>query len=145
VPTLWTKPVDRRWLFALERSLGPEPAFIVFDFSHCKVLHQRAVAFLGGLARLIESKGGRVTFDWPTCNQTVLRTVQQCGFSEAFGGPSMQLGTHAIPYRQDLVQGGDAIVDYLQESWLGRGWPRAANGMRNAYARACSICRVTDF
>jgi len=49
---------------------------IRFDFSGCNSLRPNAVAFLGGLARLIESRLGRVVFDWDTLrNNAVLRRL----------------------------------------------------------------------
>ncbi len=53
-------------LFRLWREASGGGQDVQFDFTGCGFLRQNAVAFLGGLARLIEYRGGRVTFDWAT-------------------------------------------------------------------------------
>jgi signal transduction histidine kinase len=123
VPTLLNREGDRLWLFELARQLDQvEPLAVTFRFPACRDLRQNAIAFLGGLARLVESRGGSVTFDWDSCSQRILKRVQQNGFSQIFGGPAASSVGHTVPYREDLIQDPNAIARYLQENWLGRGW-----------------------
>ena len=71
---------------------------------------------------MVESRGGSVSFDWSTCTPKILKTFQQNGFSQIFGGPAASAVGHTVPYREDLRQNADGIARYLQQSWLGRGW-----------------------
>jgi len=53
---------DFQSLFWLWSEVDDDCLDVTFDFSYCRFLRQNAVAFLGGLARLIEDRGGRVVF-----------------------------------------------------------------------------------
>ncbi len=39
------------------------------DFHYCEFLNHTAVALLGGLARLVKARDGRIFFDWDTLPQ----------------------------------------------------------------------------
>ncbi|MGO9531076.1 MAG: ATP-binding protein [Syntrophobacteraceae bacterium] len=106
-----------------------------FDFSGCGFLRPNAVAFLGGLARLIESRLGSVVFDWSTLHDNAVMTnLCQNGFAETFGYPVSGWGGHSIPYREDGVVDMNSIMDYLTYSWIGKGWVHVSNRLRDAIA-----------
>src|SRR5688572_8143866 len=123
VPTLRQRATDRDWLFRLEQMLRGAHLDVEFRFSGCKHLQQSAIAFIGGLSRLVESRGGTVAFRWDTLSPRVLRPLQQNRFAEIFGGPPGRSAGHTVPYREDRSQeNGDQIARYLLGDWLGRGW-----------------------
>jgi len=106
---------------------------IRFDFSGCDFLRPNAVAFLGGLARLIESRLGRVVFDWDTLRNNAVKTnLCQNGFAGAFNYPSPGWTGNSIPYREDRSRDVNGIMDYLELSWLGRGWVHVSRRLRDA-------------
>lgn len=104
-----------------------------FDFSSCGFLRPNAVAFLGGLAKLIQYRGGRVWFDTNTIQPAIFNNLSQNGFAHAMGFGYLPWGGNSIPYREDIYENQNAIVQYLKQIWLGRGWvnvsPALANGI----------------
>jgi hypothetical protein len=123
---------ERSSLVGLEQFIRKHSGDIVFDFSKCLSLRPSATAVLGGLARLVQHQGYRADFDWLTCSHSVLLHVAQNGFSQSFGGPTLEDGSHAIPYREDRANDANAIVNYLRERWLGRGWMNISAGLCEA-------------
>ncbi len=109
-------------LFQLWREASGDGLDVHFNFSGCGFLRQHAVAFLGGLARLIEYRGGRVTFAWDTLGNAVSANLAQNGFMEAFNGPGKSWAGNSIPFRHDPCQAAHDFEDYLTSLWLGRGW-----------------------
>lgn len=132
VPTINDRPGDFDRLFELRSAAEETSSDITFDLSACRFLRPNAVAFLGGLARLIESDDRRVAFDWSTANDRVVAVLRQNGFASLFGysGPRRGPG-YSIPYREDIVQSND-IIDYLAHEWLGSGWVHVSDRLRNA-------------
>lgn len=127
-------------LFDLWRQVGAAGRRVTFDFSRCTFLGQSGVAFLGGLARLIEHRGGEVTFDWSTLKDNIRMNLAQNGFLSAFGEGVAPWEGNSIPYREDAQLDKDALVDYLADRWLGRDWVHLSNDLRNAVAgRVCEI------
>lgn len=112
----------------------------MFDFSSCAFLGQNGVAFLGGLARLIEHRGGEATFDWSTLRENIRMNLAQNGFLSAFNAGVDPWEGNSIPYREDPELDKNGLVDYLAELWLGRDWVHLSDGLRNAVAgRVCEI------
>jgi hypothetical protein len=108
---------------------------IRFDFSQCGFLRPNAVAFLGGLARLVESRKGSAEFDWGTLHdQAVLNNLKQNGFAGAFGYPSSGWDGNSIPYREDNSLNMNEIMDYLTFNWIGKGWVQVSHRLRDAIA-----------
>lgn len=103
-----------------------------FDFRGCIFLRQNAVAFIGGLTRLIEYRGGRVVFGWDTMTSAVSANLAQNGFMEAFGGPRKPWQGNSIPFRQDGFLDAAGFGDYLTRLWLGRGWISVSLDLRDA-------------
>ena len=139
IPRINDRPTDFDKLFEFWNVVKEHSLDITFDFSTCDFLRPNAIAFLGGLARLVESRNGRVTFDWNTANDKILAILRQNRFAHAFGytgvsGPPRS----SIPYREDQSQSiyasdvKDDIIDYLAHEWLGHGWVGVSDNLRNA-------------
>jgi signal transduction histidine kinase len=111
---------------------------VSFNFSKCQFLRPNAIAFLGGLTRLIESKGRRVTFDFNTAPDKVMTILRQNDFAHKFGYPHFSGPGRSVPYREDrleLIRPSDLkddIIDYLYSDWLGRGWVHISQRLKNA-------------
>jgi hypothetical protein len=81
IPTLNDDPQDFVRLFGIWNEVNDYFEDIRFDFSRCDFLRPNAVAFLGGLARLIESRCGRVAFDWNSLrDERAMVNLRQNGF-----------------------------------------------------------------
>ena len=133
IPTLNDSPADFERLFSIWSKVHGYFEDVCFDFSHCDFLRPNAIAFLGGLARLIQSRNGTVAFDWKTLNNDwVKNTLSQNGFAGAFGRSSSSWTGHSIPYREDRLRDANGIVDYLEHYWLGRGWVHVSHRLRDA-------------
>lgn len=135
IPTLNDSPSDFKQLFDIWSRVHDYFEDVRFDFSQCGFLRPNAVAFLGGLARLIESRMGSVVFDWDSLhNQAVMNNLCQNGFSGAFGHPSAGWDGNSIPYREDNALDMNGIMDYLTFNWIGRGWVHVSERLRDAIA-----------
>lgn len=108
-------------LFNLWNQVNNDKLDATFEFSGCRFLRHNAVAFLGGLTRLIQVRGGTVRFALDTIQRKVKANLEQNGFISAlgFGGDSWK--GNSIPYREDFCQNKVALVDYLKTNWLGQG------------------------
>lgn len=141
IPTINDGLADFDKLFELWNVAKGYSLDITFDFSTCDFLRPNAVAFLGGLARLVEHRNRRVEFDWDTANDRILAILRQNGFAGAFGYTGILGGPgSSIPYREDQAQSihasdvKDDIIDYLTHEWLGAGWVRVSPKLKNAIA-----------
>ena len=132
VPTLYDAPRHFDGLFSLWRQANAESLDVMFRFSSCGFLKQNAVAFLGGLARLVEHRGGRASFDWNSLQDRVRVNLAQQGFLAAFGCPGGPWTGNSIPYRQDHTMNKSGLMDYLKTKWLGRGWINVSSPLRDA-------------
>jgi hypothetical protein len=115
-----------------------------FDFSECTFLHPSALTVLGGLARMVESRGGRVSFDWRTCRHDVLLSLRRSQFAAAFDASEANVAPaeskHTIPYREQRELDAEGTVSYLSDRWLGRGWLDVSEPLREAIVgRVCEI------
>jgi hypothetical protein len=133
ISTLNDASWDFAQLFSIWSQVNGYFEDVRFNFSRCSFLRPNAVAFLGGLARLIESRMGSVAFDWTTVHHRwVMMNLCQNGFAGTFGYPSSGWAGNSIPYREDKVQDVDGIMGYLTDSWLGRGWVHVSARLRDA-------------
>ena len=121
-------------LIRLWRAASGDGQEVLFDFTGCGFLRQNAVAVLGGLARLIEYRGGRVTFVWDTLGDAVKANLCQNGFMSTFGGELGPWRGNSIPFREDKQQNPHGFIEYLSELWLGRGWVNISPLLRDAIA-----------
>ncbi len=132
IPTINDDIVDYLKLFSIWNEVGLTQDGVVFDFTGCNFLRPNAVAFLGGIARLANSRNFPVVFNWSTARQQILINLCQCGFAESFGHNSPGWKGHSIPYREDRVSDANAVSDYLSEQWIGRGWLHISPDLRDA-------------
>ena len=121
-------------LCRLWREASGDGLEVQFDFTGCGFLKQNAVAFLGGLARLIEYRGGQVQFAWDTLADDVGANLAQNGFVETFGGPKKSWAGNSIPFRHDPKEDAHSFADYLTRLWLGRGWVNVSARLSSAIA-----------
>lgn len=136
IPTLNDGPSDFQALFALWTQINDYFEDVRFDFTRCRFLRPNAVAFLGGLARLIESRLGSVVFDWSTlpAGGKVITNLCQNSFAGTFGHPSSGWDGNSIPYREDSTLDMNDIMDYLTYNWIGKGWVHVSERLRDAIA-----------
>jgi len=138
IPTLNDTPTDFDKLFALGNTVLADAGHVIFDFSECQFLRPNAIAFLGGIARLIESKGRKVQFDFNTAHDKVLTILRQNNFAHFFGHPVFLGPGSSVPYREDRTDLNhqtnlkDDIISYLSNDWLGHGWVHVSPRLRNA-------------
>lgn len=125
VPTINDGPHDFDRLFDLWNQVNDDRLTVAFDFSSCKFLQHNGVAFLGGLARLIEYRHGRVFFKWETLLKKIYTNLGQNGFLAAFGFPKTAWRGNSVPYREDQFQDKNAIINYLKTRWIGHKWVQA--------------------
>jgi hypothetical protein len=117
-------------LFRLWDRLTTGCTDVCFDLTWCKFLRQNAVAFLGGLARLVEYRGGKVSFNWDIRDSAVAMNLAQNGFKAAFRAGGHPWAGNSIPYREDTRQDAHGFQHYLSELWLGRGWVKVSAPLR---------------
>lgn len=132
VPTLNDESWDFDRLFRLWADLNRDELGVAFDFSSCEFLRPNAVAFLGGLSRMVEHRGGCVEFLWSTMQNRIQMNLKQNGFAESFGGGTGPWLGHSIPYREDRLRDDSRIAGYLRKFWLGRGWVNVSEKLRGA-------------
>lgn len=123
---------DFQSLFWLWSEVNDDCLDVTFDFSYCRFLRQNAVAFLGGLARLIEDRGGRVVFLWNTLDPKIFTNLAQQGFLSAFGHSGGPWRGNSIPFRHDLLLDQAELMHYLKVLWLGRGWVNVSRPLQDA-------------
>lgn len=117
---------DYMYLFQLWNELNKDGFEVRFDFSSCSFFKHNAICFLGGLARLIISRGGSVDFGWETMNLWVSTTFEQNGFKKAFEHDSNPWDGTTIPYRELRIDSESpwpayGVSRYLEKDWLGKG------------------------
>jgi hypothetical protein len=131
VPTLNDSLNDFNVLFSLLKQVEGWGLNITFDFSHCGFLRQNAVAFLGGIARLVADRRGTVNFDLQTLKPGVRKNLTRNGFLAAFNYDEQTWAGTTIPYREDLLE-SENIAEYLSSMWLGRGWVQISGALKAA-------------
>lgn len=135
IPTLNDEASDFDQLFNIRNQVGDCAQDLRFDFSGCGFLRPNAVAFLGALARLVESREGNVVFDWDTLHdQAVMTNLCQNGFAGTFGHGSTGWDGNSIPYREHESLDMNGIMDYLTLNWIGKGWVQISHRLRDAIA-----------
>jgi len=138
IPTLNDNPTDFDKLCELGDLVHAANSDVIFTFSDCQFLRPNAIAFLGGMARIVESKGRIVKFDFDTAPDKVLTILRQNGFANQFGHSVFSGPGRSVPYREDRIEPirqanlKDEIIDYLTNEWLGHGWVHVSPRLRNA-------------
>lgn len=135
IPTLSDTSADFLKLFEMSRVASLEKECVCFNFSRCKSLRPNAVAFIGGLSRFLESQGIKVLFDWKSIESDFVRSIlAENNFAKAFDFPFQKRIEDTIPYREDRKMSVEDIMDYLADSWLGKGWVLLSARLRDAIA-----------
>lgn len=132
VPTINDDLSDFDKLFDLWNQANDDFLDVAFDFSRCRFLRHNAVAFLGGLTRLIQVRGGIVRFALDTIQRKVKANLEQNGFFSTLGFGGAPWTGNSIPYREDLRQDKVILDDYLKTNWLGRGWVHVSKMLKDA-------------
>jgi hypothetical protein len=133
VPTINDGEADYEKLFEIVEAVRREK-IVWFDFTDCRYLRQNAVATLGGVARLVESNGGVVSFEWGSCCTEVLENLKQNGFIRAFGKEVLVSAGNSIPYKESAVKDKASLMQYIKKGWLERGWLNITANERSAVA-----------
>lgn len=132
IPTINDAPSDFDRLFHLWSQVNDDYLEVEFDFSLCRFLRQNAVAFLGGLARLVEYRGGIARFNWHTLKDDIHTNLNQNGFLAFFGAGRGPWSGNSIPYQEYPMKDKDGIMAYLKGKWLGQGWMSVSPALRDA-------------
>lgn len=104
---------------------------VVFDFTKCKFLRQNAVAFLGGIIRFIQHRGGNVSFRMSTFRKKVHNNLIKNGFLNTLGIDSSSEPGNSVPYREDKISDPDNIINYLNNMWLGNNWIHISDKLKD--------------
>lgn len=107
---------------------------LTLDFQGCKFLSHIGVAFLGGLAHHVRAQGGQLNFDLETLKSNIRMNLAQNGFLFSFGAGQAPWSGNSIPYRNDDRQDSEAIMTYLLDHWLGKGWVNISSRLQEAIA-----------
>lgn len=131
IPTINDDLKDFDRLFQIQQEASQKHSEIFLDFSKCYFLRQNAVAFIGGLIRLLRSQGKTINIKWDSLHQKIAKNLQQNGFMHVFNNDLKPWSGNSIPYREDFKLNKGCIVDYLKENWLGKGWIDIAQDLQN--------------
>lgn len=92
-------------------------------FVGCGFLGQNAVVFLTALLGMLIQRNFSWHIAWETCEAPVLRNLKRNGFAGRFGLAQALPLQNAIQIRKFHTAGEEeAVVGYLQDEWLNRGW-----------------------
>ena len=139
VPTLHSESTHFESLFVMFQTVedtfrqsDASPKFC-FDFSLCHFLQQNAVVLIGGLARLIETRGGFIQFRWDTLSHEVKRNLLKNGFLRTFdNGWGKVAEGNAVAYKEHGTPEAHEVLPYLENDFLGRGWMRLSPYLKAA-------------
>jgi anti-sigma regulatory factor (Ser/Thr protein kinase) len=107
---------------------------LTLDFQKCKFLSHIGVAFLGGLAHHVRAQGGQLNFDVETLKPEIRMNLAQNGFLFSLGAGPAPWSGNSIPYRNDDRQDSEAIMTYLLNHWLSKGWVSISSRLQEAIA-----------
>ncbi|MFH1097455.1 MAG: ATP-binding protein [Candidatus Desantisbacteria bacterium] len=118
-------------LFNLWNQINNDNMDVTFEFSNCKFLPHSAVAFLGGIIRLIQARGGIVRLVLDSIPTKVKANLEKNGFLSILGFGGVSKTGNSIPYREDSYQDKVVLVDYLKMYWLERGWVHVSEMLKD--------------
>ena len=117
------QPTDFERLFALyQQATQTDAEIVTLDSSAVKFMGQNAVAFLGGMIRMLSYQGKEV--EWVPSRAAIVReSLQKTGFSATiFAEPAYYGTVAAVKYREDHVYNATAIGAYMDGDWLRESW-----------------------
>lgn len=132
VPTIRDGTEDFFALFNLWSASSSHDGSVLFEFSKCRFIMQNGVAFLGGLAKLLESSGKPVTFKWDTIRPPVAASLRRNGFLPFFGQPGEIVTGTAAEFRQDTELDKESLVAYLVRDWIGTDRVKLSAALKEA-------------
>lgn len=136
---------DFTWLFRLWQDHQNYVGELVFDFTFCSFIGQGAVAFIGGLMRLLEARGCVVRLKTETLRPAVHANLAQNGFLHAFGSPHQPWQGNSVPFRHDQAQDPHGFANYLEQMWLGKNWIKVSDALRGAMVSRLSEAYTNVF
>lgn len=113
IPTINDNKDDFNTLFKFYNQIDASNSWtekIFFDFSSCKFLRPNAVAFLGGIARLVEFSGGKVTFDWKLIKENIYTNLCKNNFADSFDAPNTLSCGNAMRY---LIEKINIVIEMV--------------------------------
>ena len=136
VPSFHSLPEAPVRLAEIERRLAriSHGETVDFHFSQCNFIDSVGVVLLGLFQRRLRERGVHVRFQHSTMTDEVKAGLIQNGFAFAVGASERGLSGNSIPFREDLIQDEDSVIDYLKDEWLGRGWVAIDRETANAIA-----------
>lgn len=135
IPTINDEEGDFMRLFMIyQQVMETNAPQVMFVFTYCRFLRPNAVAFLGGTIRSLQKKGVTVFVDWKSIPSAVMASLRQNTFCCKLGHNSQTPPGHAIPYREDPKEDANSILDYLTQNWIGKGWVKVSEPLRDAIA-----------
>lgn len=107
---------------------------ITLDFNNCSFLEPNAVAFLGGLVRLLQLNNRQVFFRADR-SSSAFKFLSKNGFLDNLSDiGSTTTSNTAIPFRQDIDKDKDDIISYLSHAWLEGHNLKLSDKLRNELA-----------
>jgi hypothetical protein len=119
-------------LFNLGNQITPQTLDVNLDFSNCNFLNSNAVAYLAGMIKQIEARGGNVRIDLDCIGAKVRNYLGDNNFLAHCGFDISPRSENVIPLRQDLEQNDFDFSDYLESNWLGNGWVQCSPKLKDA-------------
>lgn len=104
---------------------------VVLDFSQCKFLAHHATAVLGGVAHYLKADDRFLRLDLETISPAIRANLAQNGLLNYLGHDDEPWDGNSIPFRHDLTFDRDAIIDYLNHGWLGKGLLNMSQNLKN--------------
>jgi hypothetical protein len=132
VPTIRDSNEHFYRLFRFSAAAMASRDLVSFDFSRCKFLMQNGVAFLGGLAKLLEAQGRPAEFRWRTMRAEVAASLGNNGFLRFFGQAGSRVTGTAAEFRQDTLLKKEPLVAYLVQDWIGAGRIKLSSALKEA-------------
>ena len=115
------------------------------EFRECRFLRQNAVAFLGGLVRLLRYRGIQTVIGVSTLQPMVRKNLAKNGFLKKFVGEELPWTDNSIPYREDWHRNPSGFQHYLSTEWLGQGWIGVSPGLRDSIVERVAETYVNAF
>ncbi len=130
VPRINDTEWDFRTLWRIWGQASTAEYEVCLDFERCDFLRANAVAFLGGLIRLLQYRGTKV---WirnvgPSIRPNLLKN----GFLPTFAGETHPGNGNTVPFREDWERDSAGYEGYLSHRWLGQGWVGVSPKLRDA-------------
>ena len=122
VPTINDNPNDFGNLFKLFNEALDYNGKIILDFSQCEFIRPNAIAVIGCMARVIQSRGREIFIATDTVENKVLAFLRKSGLASVFNLPLETHNSNTIPYREDINLDQDGIIDFLSNNWLREKW-----------------------